>query len=724
MADRFSRFNEDRDFQGNHFDQYEEGHLEIEQASLDKPIESDNIGHRLLQKHGWKLGQGLGKSLQGRTDPIPIVVKYDVMGMGRMEMELDYAEDATERRRVLEVEKEDTEELRQKYKDYVDKEKAIAKALEDLRANFYCELCDKQYQKHQEFDNHINSYDHAHKQRLKDLKQREFARNVSSRSRKDEKKQERALRRLHELAEQRKQLECAPGSGPMFKTTTVAVDEEGGDDDDNSAANSSSSIQTTSSQATEITMDRGVILNTGQVSNTVLSGQIPIQATQAISFGIKNNLGTPLQKIGVSFSFAKKAPVKLESIASVFKDHVEESSPADGTKTEERASSDQGTLQKTGEAETTNSPDNRVEDDDQHEKDNGSLATTLSKLKKMRREDGPTPLEPEYYHYIPPAHCKVKPNFQFLLFMKSTEQMEAENASKKTVHESIKSNSPKPKAGRHPEKAAECTVQQKEPRTTELTAPRSKTEAKEIPENASLQESKQSAESNPPKQDTTKEAPQPVPGCKDVIEGPKHPMGPFFPVLSKDESTTLQWPSELLIFTRAEPSVSYSCNPLYFDFKLSRNKDAKAKGAEKPKDTLGLSKENIQSTEFSDISKSKERGSTTNSSAAKPENKLVSVCGTQSKQESSLASVSKVEETDDSSKTLPSKKDKAGKSHKHKKKKKHKKSSKHKRKHKEEAEEKSRKTDMREEKPKKRKKTQTQKKQIVSSCWIRAGAET
>lgn len=31
-------------------------------------------------------------------------------------LKLDYAEDATERRRVLEVEKEDTEELRQKYK--------------------------------------------------------------------------------------------------------------------------------------------------------------------------------------------------------------------------------------------------------------------------------------------------------------------------------------------------------------------------------------------------------------------------------------------------------------------------------------------------------------------------------------------------------------------------------------------------------------------------------
>jgi len=26
----------------------------------------DNIGHRLLQKHGWKLGQGLGKTMQGK----------------------------------------------------------------------------------------------------------------------------------------------------------------------------------------------------------------------------------------------------------------------------------------------------------------------------------------------------------------------------------------------------------------------------------------------------------------------------------------------------------------------------------------------------------------------------------------------------------------------------------------------------------------------------------
>ncbi|KYO17737.1 zinc finger protein 804A isoform C [Alligator mississippiensis] len=109
----------------------------------------------------------------------------------------------------------------QENEDYAEKENTIAKALEDLKANFYCELCDKQYYKHQEFDNHINSYDHAHKQRLKELKHREFARNIASKSRKDERKQEKALQRLHKLAELRKETSCAPGSGPMFKSTTV-----------------------------------------------------------------------------------------------------------------------------------------------------------------------------------------------------------------------------------------------------------------------------------------------------------------------------------------------------------------------------------------------------------------------------------------------------------------------------------------------------------------------
>ncbi|NXY92761.1 GPTC8 protein, partial [Alcedo cyanopectus] len=349
-----------------------------------------------------------------------------------------------------------------------------------------------------------------------------------------------------------------------------------------------------------------------------------------------------------------------------------------------------------------------AEEDEQHDKDGGSLATTLSKLKKMRREDGPTAVEPEYYHYIPPAHCKVKPNFQFLLFMKSTEQMEAENVNKKTTHDVKKGSSPKPKAGKHAERAAEGTGQQKEQSSTESSAQQSKMELKEALENVSVQES------DLPEPDTTKETPQPGPACKDACEGPKHPMGPFFPVLSKDESTTLQWPSELLIFTKAEPSVSYSCNPLYFDFKLSLSKDGKGKGAEKSKGPGGLCKDNVQSTESGELGKLKEGENATNSSALKMESKPLSA---QNKQEPSLAALGKGE-GEDGGKSLAGK-SKSGRSHKHKKKKKHKKSSKHKRKHREEADEKGRKTDPGEEKPKKRRRHRHKK----GKCSLSADSE-
>ncbi|XP_074532240.1 uncharacterized protein LOC141795307 [Halichoeres trimaculatus] len=100
------------------------------------------------------------------------------------------------------------------------------RSTEEGDSNLYCELCDKQYLRHQQYDNHINSYDHHHKQRLKELKQREFYRALAcrrQRRRKEEKREERALRGLHK-DEDRRSGECAPGSGPMFRSTTVAVE--------------------------------------------------------------------------------------------------------------------------------------------------------------------------------------------------------------------------------------------------------------------------------------------------------------------------------------------------------------------------------------------------------------------------------------------------------------------------------------------------------------------
>jgi hypothetical protein len=40
---------------------------------LDPPLSSDNIGSKLMKKHGWQEGQGLGKKLQGRADPLQVI---------------------------------------------------------------------------------------------------------------------------------------------------------------------------------------------------------------------------------------------------------------------------------------------------------------------------------------------------------------------------------------------------------------------------------------------------------------------------------------------------------------------------------------------------------------------------------------------------------------------------------------------------------------------------
>ncbi|XP_077415046.1 G patch domain-containing protein 8 isoform X2 [Vanacampus margaritifer] len=524
----------------------------------------------------WSLSFSTG---MGRTDPVPIILKYDVMGMGRMEMEMDYAEDATEKRRVLEVEKEETEELRQKYKDQIEKEKAIAKALEDLRANFYCELCDKQYTKHQEFDNHINSYDHAHKQRLKELKQREFARNVSSRSRKGGKKKEKMLRRLHELAEQRKQQDRTPGSGPMFKTTTVALDGEKAEDGD--------IFPPESAVMTEPAFEVCVPDKSEQAS-------LKPAPTFSFSLGKKKNCSSPTasasSKVSVSFSFAKKAPVKLETAAAVFTDPGEEAIEG-----EEGEEGEKAVAFAQDEASTCNADSPKggswgsdggessiatVMEEAQQSSDGSSLASTLNKLKMMmKKEEGYTGQEPQYYHYMPPAHCRVKPHFQFLLFMKASDQSQSKEEEEEDEVQEEKVENVSQESN-----IVDCSIE-----ADDDAIPASTPEAQQTTPGSKMKDEDKiscAAETtaNLPASPTQKEESSPPSEPLDSNLGPKIPVGPFFPVLSKDESTTLQWPSELLEFTKALPSLSYSCNPLYFDFKLSRNKGTRAgRAAKTPK---------------------------------------------------------------------------------------------------------------------------------------------
>lgn len=51
-------------------------------ASSSKPIDSSNIGARMLKAMGWKEGQGLGKNNSGRIDIVHVEGKNDAAGLG------------------------------------------------------------------------------------------------------------------------------------------------------------------------------------------------------------------------------------------------------------------------------------------------------------------------------------------------------------------------------------------------------------------------------------------------------------------------------------------------------------------------------------------------------------------------------------------------------------------------------------------------------------------
>lgn len=51
-------------------DKYAEEEVQVKSADVDRMIEENNVGMRMLLKLGWTQGKGLGKELQGEsTEP-------------------------------------------------------------------------------------------------------------------------------------------------------------------------------------------------------------------------------------------------------------------------------------------------------------------------------------------------------------------------------------------------------------------------------------------------------------------------------------------------------------------------------------------------------------------------------------------------------------------------------------------------------------------------------
>uniref|UniRef100_A0A8U7LZN7 Zinc finger protein 804A n=1 Tax=Corvus moneduloides TaxID=1196302 RepID=A0A8U7LZN7_CORMO len=456
-------------------------------------------------------------------------------------------------------------------KDYAEKKNTIAKALEDLKANFYCELCDKQYYKHQEFDNHINSYDHAHKQRLKELKQREFARNVASKSRKDERKQEKALQRLHKLAELRKERTCAPGSGPMFKSTTVTVQ------DDCNDTPKSAAIDSTKSQNFSCTLMHDA-QNCKDVASVVSSSPGDAGSPQSDT----NKCGDQVQgaqghRVGFSFAFPKKAAVKLESSAAVFYEFNDETSMEHGFSRRSRFVPETCNLQSPSAAEIVVCPEEK------HNCFHPLVEKCTDTAEAPESQESKEPSSEESGVLESPAVTPAMSHSKHLVSL-DTDSHSVDVSAADLGHQTL------------PLAADSAQVLPLDGSGHELQA--SRAPVQELVEDCSslqdvAEENYNDGNSDPSANETEiknlgADAVVPAPSeegsgaPKSKPDVYKRPCQPFVPVLSKYGSNILQWPSEMLIYTSTDPSISYSCNPLYFDFKSSRASDSQEKPKHQP----------------------------------------------------------------------------------------------------------------------------------------------
>ncbi|KAJ3117044.1 G patch domain-containing protein 8 [Phlyctochytrium bullatum] len=180
---------------------------ETPRAGLEVPLNSGNLGFRLLQKMGWKQGLGLGKDGSGRVDPVPIHQKFDTSGVGKDTQMNEAHVESTAKRKALESEviADETEEQRILREAKVMKAESVKEEIKAVTAAFYCSICDKQYSKTTEYETHLSSYDHHHRKRFKEMKEMERnnagqAAHKKAREDKERAREEKELQRLQAAA--------------------------------------------------------------------------------------------------------------------------------------------------------------------------------------------------------------------------------------------------------------------------------------------------------------------------------------------------------------------------------------------------------------------------------------------------------------------------------------------------------------------------------------------
>ncbi|XP_041877101.1 zinc finger protein 804A isoform X3 [Corvus kubaryi] len=407
--------------------------------------------------------------------------------------------------------------------------------------------------------------------RLKELKQREFARNVASKSRKDERKQEKALQRLHKLAELRKERTCAPGSGPMFKSTTVTVQ------DDCNDTPKSAAIDSTKSQNFSCTLMHDA-QNCKDVASVVSSSPGDAGSPQSDT----NKCGDQVQgaqghRVGFSFAFPKKAAVKLESSAAVFYEFNDETSMEHGFSRRSRFVPETCNLQSPSAAEIVVCPEEK------HNCFHPLVEKCTDTAEAPESQESKEPSSEESGVLESPAVTPAMSHSKHPVSL-DTDSHSVDVSAADLGHQTL------------PLAADSAQVLPLDGSGHELQA--SRAPVQELVEDCSslqdvAEENYNDGNSDPSANETEiknlgADAVVPAPSeegsgaPKSKPDMYKRPCQPFVPVLSKYGSNILQWPSEMLIYTSTDPSISYSCNPLYFDFKSSRASDSQEKPKHQP----------------------------------------------------------------------------------------------------------------------------------------------
>ncbi|KAK4513505.1 Fe(2+) transporter [Mucor velutinosus] len=281
------------------------------QVSMETHIPENNIGYRLLQKMGWQAGRGLGSQGQGRIDPIRIELKDDSLGVGKAEEYTTTHVSTTAKRKALDSEKqlEETEIQKIEREYQVEKKQAIARELKEVKKAFYCELCDKQYKNIGEYEQHLQSYDHHHKKRFKDMKEntRNSTINQSEREKKlarERKREERELKRMQDAIQKKlgnsninTNTSPKPTALPTIPVANTASGGEGGWTNAETRSGSSSGGWTTSTiPIARPTIPFAKPIDTANSIPSTTSADAPISTASTpqpkkLSFGLKKSTG-------------------------------------------------------------------------------------------------------------------------------------------------------------------------------------------------------------------------------------------------------------------------------------------------------------------------------------------------------------------------------------------------------------------------------------------------